>query len=121
MNDPTSTAMAGITLSDVSRARALDLLDEQRRRILELSDAVVDGQRQLQRSITSLSWRSPSRFEFDVRVSDLLGGFARSAGSLRAALAECDRARDLLRADTTVERRGGGWEKEFSGRPADRR
>ncbi len=120
MTDP-SEAITAILQSDVSRARALDLLDEQHRRILELSDAVTESRRLVQRSVDVLAWQSPSRITFDIRVSSLLDGFARSAGSLRAALSECDRARELLRAGTTVERRGDGWEKDFTGSPAGAR
>ena len=120
MNDPMAS-FPGATLNDVSRGRALELLDEQRRQILALSDAVVGGQRLLERSTASLAWRSTSRVEFDARVGELHDTFASSAGSLRAALVECDRARDLLRAGSTVEQRGDGWSKDFVGYPADGR
>lgn len=102
---------------DVSRARALDLLDQQRRRILELSDRVSAGQRALQRSTAALAWRSPAQVEFDLRLMDLQQTLARSSGALRAALAECDRARDLLQASTAVQWRGAGWEKDPVGYP----
>lgn len=113
MNDPLTSALPAAT--EVSRARALELLNEQRRQILALADAVVDGQRLLSRSTASLTWRSSSRIEFDVRVGELRDSLASSAGSLRAALAECDRARDLVRAGTTIEQRGNGWSKDFAG------
>jgi len=118
MTDPVTIALPGATPTDVSRARALEVLGEQRRQILELSDAVADGQRLLSDSTSSLTWRSASRFEFDRRVGELHDSLANSAGHLRAALAECDRARDLLRAGTTIERRGDGWSKDFAGSPA---
>lgn len=121
MTDPMTTALAGSGLSDVSRARALELLDAQRRRILEISRAVVDGEQKLQRCSTDLAWRSPSRVEFDLRVGELHDAFARSAGALRAALAECDRARGLVQASSAVERRGAGWEKDVVGYPAEAR
>jgi hypothetical protein len=121
MNDPLAPLLPGSTMTDVSRARALELLNQQRRQILELSDAVINGQRRLSRSTASLTWRSSSRFEFDIRVGELHDTFASSAGSLRAALAECDRARDLLQAGSTVQQRGNGWSKDFAGHPAGSR
>lgn len=121
MTDPMTTALAGAALSDVSRARALELLDAQRRRILEISGAVVEGEQKLQRCSATLAWRSSSRVEFDLRVGELHDAFVRSAGALRAALAECDRARSLLQAGSTIERRGSGLEKDFVGHPAQAR
>ncbi|MBG6238592.1 hypothetical protein IWX78_001564 [Mycetocola sp. CAN_C7] len=121
MIDPTIAAVSGTTLSDVSRARALDLLDEQSRRTRALADDLADGQRRLHHATDTLTWRSASRYEFDRRMADLTSALARSAGALRIALDECDRARELLRADTTIERRGGGWEKDLVGYPAGAR
>lgn len=114
MNDPGTGALPGSAATEMSRARALELLDEQRRQILALADAVIDGQRLLSRSTASLTWRSSSRIEFDMRAGELRDSLASSAGSLRAALAECDRARDLARAGTTIEQRGDGWSKDFA-------
>lgn len=121
MTDPVTSALAGAALSDVSRARTLELLDTQRRRILEISRAVVDGEHKLQRCSATLTWRSSSRVEFDRSVGELHDAFVRSAGALRAALAECDRARDLVQASSAVEQRGDGWEKDFVGYPAQSR
>ncbi|MET1051916.1 MAG: hypothetical protein ABWX65_04680 [Mycetocola sp.] len=118
MIDPTLGVADGAALSDVARTRALDLLDEQRRRIEALVDSVADGQARLGRTTASLAWRSASRYEFDRRITELHGLLARGAGALRAALVECDRARELLRAGASVERRGDGWTTGFAGYPA---
>lgn len=80
-------------------ARVLDLLDQQRRRIVELTGHVAAGRRALERSTVSMNWRSPARTEFDLRLDDLQQVLARCQLSLAAALTECDRARTLLRTD----------------------
>jgi hypothetical protein len=84
-------------------SRVLDLLDQQRRRILVLSGLVSAGQRELVHSTAVLSWRSPARLEFDSRLADLSRVLALSSGALQAALAECDRARDLVRSRLMAE------------------
>jgi hypothetical protein len=100
---------------ELSHVRALDVLDQQRRRILDLVGLVAAGQRTLQQSTVALDWRSTARLEFEVRLSDLHRALARSSGALQAALAECDRARELLRASLTKEPSVAEREKDFIG------
>lgn len=83
-------------LDDATRARVLDLLDQQRRRISDLAGRVAAGRRSLEASTVVPAWRSPARYEFDLRLGDLHQRLARCSGSLRAAQSECDRARALL-------------------------
>lgn len=99
-------------------SRALDLLDQQRRRILELSGLVSAGRRELLRSAGVLSWRSPARLEFDSRLSDLHRALARGSNALQAALAECNRARDLVRSGLTAEGTGAVADSSLVGVPA---
>jgi hypothetical protein len=95
-------------------SRTLDLLDQQRRRILDLLRLVSSGQRRLQHSTDAILWRSPARLEFDSRLSDLHRVLACSSEALRAALAECDRARELLRSALAAEGSSDG-ESNFVG------
>jgi hypothetical protein len=108
----------GAALDEMSHARALDLLDQQRRRILDLSGLVCGGERTLRISTATPVWRSPARFEFDSRMSDLRRSLARCSGSLQAALAECDRARELLRSGCLNEGSRGQPVQNFAGHPA---
>lgn len=107
---------AGIVPGGLSHTRALDLLDQQRRRILDLSGLLSSGQRTVQHSTDSLSWRSPARSEFEMRLTDLHRILDHSAGALATALAECDRARDVVRATLAAE--WSAAEKDFVGYPA---
>jgi hypothetical protein len=105
-----------ITLpGELSHVRALDLLDQQHRRILDLVGLVAAGQRTLQQSTVELHWQSTARLEFEVRLIDLYRALAGSSGALQAALAECDRARELLRAYLTKEPSVAEREKDFIG------
>ena len=112
------TSPGGIQPGDASRARALDLLDEQRRRIVALTARVAAAQRTLQQSATPPDWRSPSRVEFGLRMTDLRRALARSSASLHAALTECDRARDLVRAVLLAGPPVAERERDFVGYPA---
>ncbi|WP_411722304.1 hypothetical protein [Mycetocola sp.] len=107
----------GVTPGELSRT--LDLLDQQRRRILDLTRLVTAGQRTLQHSTAVLLWRSPARLEFDSRLGALQRNLARTSGALAAALTECDRARDLLRsALAAADDSGTAGERAFIGYPA---
>jgi hypothetical protein len=91
---PTAGEVPGIMPAEL--LRALDLLGQQRRRILDLSSLVSVGQRTLQNSTAELLWRSPARLEFDLRLTEIQSALSHGSRVLSAALAECDRARDLV-------------------------
>ncbi|SFN84494.1 hypothetical protein [Mycetocola miduiensis] len=99
-------------------SRVLDLLDQQRRRILELSALVSAGRRELLRSTGVLSWRSPARLEFDSRLSDVHRVLASGSNALQVALAECNRACDLVRSGLAAEGAGIAAGSSFVGLPA---
>ena len=115
---PTVGDDVSTTPDDLSRARALDLLSEQRRRIVALTGRVSAGQRTLEQSATAPGWRAPSGVEFELRLTDLRRALASSSGSLQAALLECDRARDVLRAGLLSGPGVAESEKAFIGYPA---
>ncbi|GHD44203.1 hypothetical protein D9V29_03475 [Mycetocola manganoxydans] len=109
--------IVGVTSSDVSLARVLELLAEQRRRIVELLDQTTDAQRVLRDSASSLLWKAPSRLLYDRRVTALQRALAQAAAALQAALAECDRARDHARTVSSALV-PAGVEKDYVGYPA---
>ncbi|MET4637385.1 hypothetical protein [Mycetocola sp. 2940] len=86
------------SLDDATRARVLDLLDQQRRRISGLAERVAAGRRALETSTVVPAWRSPARYQFDLRLADLHQRLDRCSTALRAAQSECDRARSVLLA-----------------------
>ena len=111
---------AGAATDDAARARALDLLAQQRHRICDLTERVVAGQRTLQRSTVAPRWRSPARFAFDRRLADLHQSLARCVTSLRAALSECDRARSVLLNALDSDQNQVLQDKDFVGYPGQR-
>jgi hypothetical protein len=102
---PTAGEVPGIMPAEL--LRALDLLGQQRRRILDLSSLVSVGQRTLQNSTAELLWRSPARLEFDLRLTEIQSALSHGSRVLSAALAECDRARDRAR-DLVLSRLAAG-------------
>jgi hypothetical protein len=113
---PTAGEVPGIASAEL--LRALDLLDQQRRRILDLSRLVSVGQRTLQNSTAELLWRSPARLEFDQRLTEIQRAVAHGSRVLSAALAECDRARDLVLSRLAAGDCHAGREKDFVGNAA---
>lgn len=81
-----------------AQLRALDVLAEQHRRITALSSLVGPEKRRTLDAAIGLSWRAPSRAEFDTRVAELGDHLVAVEVHLRDALDECERARATVLA-----------------------